>query len=618
MRARLGLGALLTVGLLAVTLCGGALGYFSSTGSGSASAAVRQLTAPELSAKAEGETVTLTWNAVSGPGTISYYVTRNGGTPGGTCPTSAAPKTEVTTCTETVGPGTYSYTVTAKYRTWTATSSPASVKISVGPPTHFVLGVSTTTPTAGTTVNLTITATDAFGSTATSYTGSKSLTFSGAGTAPGNPPTVTNSSGTAVAFGTATTIAFTNGVATVSGSSNGVMKLYKSGTATINVSDGSLEGEPDPTLTVAPAALAKLTLSAATTTPVAGVADSLTTTAYDTYANVATNYTGSHSLKYSGPSNSPNGTVPTVTDSSGNQVAFGTATPTEFVEGVATVGAGNNGAMRLPNAAAASIKVTEGSISSATITVTPTPASAAALTITPASKAPTAGGTDNLKTTAVDAYGNTATSYTGSHSITFSGAEASPSGTLATVTNASGTAVNVGSPTALTFTAGAASVSSTSNGVLKPVRSGTMFLNATDGTISTATGAELIVAAGTAAKLAWYTPTVSIGTLSSPCLFSCTITALGNSGTFTGKVAVTDSLGNVASAVGTGHTVSLTVSGVGSITSGSSLTIASTGSAISTASFTYKAKSSGAYTDTITAARTAGTEYSSATATANR
>ena len=94
---------------------------------------------------------------------------------------------------------------------------------------------------AGAGDNLTITAVDQYGNTATSYTGSHSLTFGGASASPdANNPTVTNSSGTAVAFGTATAITFTSGVATVSGSSNGVMVLYKSGAATITVTDGSI------------------------------------------------------------------------------------------------------------------------------------------------------------------------------------------------------------------------------------------------------------------------------------------------------------------------------------------------------------------------------------------
>ena len=73
-----------------VAISGTALAYFSTNGTGSASAAVTQLTTPTITAAtpATGGTVSLTWQATSAPGTgtVTYYVTRNGGEPGGTCP----------------------------------------------------------------------------------------------------------------------------------------------------------------------------------------------------------------------------------------------------------------------------------------------------------------------------------------------------------------------------------------------------------------------------------------------------------------------------------------------------------------------------------------------------
>ena len=51
---------------------------------------------------------------------------------------------------------------------------------------------------------------------------------------------MSNATGTAVNFGSNTTITFTNGVATVTGSNNGVMTLYKVGAASIVVSDGTI------------------------------------------------------------------------------------------------------------------------------------------------------------------------------------------------------------------------------------------------------------------------------------------------------------------------------------------------------------------------------------------
>src|SRR5215217_2410750 len=96
-------GAALSMVLLSalvLALAGSALAYFSSVGSGSASAAVTNLPAPTIAtATPEAGAVTLTWGAVTPPGagTVTYYVTRDGGAPAGTCPTAAAP-TAVLTC----------------------------------------------------------------------------------------------------------------------------------------------------------------------------------------------------------------------------------------------------------------------------------------------------------------------------------------------------------------------------------------------------------------------------------------------------------------------------------------------------------------------------------------
>ncbi len=132
----------------------------------------------------------------------------------------------------------------------------------------FVI-IGSTTQVAGASQSLTITAKDTIGNTVTTYTGSHSLTFSGANssTNPITAPTVKPSSGTAVPFGQPTSINFTNGVATVSGSNNGVMILYKAETAPVCVTDGtySSTGSDCLSVVVSPATVNKL---AFTTDPV--------------------------------------------------------------------------------------------------------------------------------------------------------------------------------------------------------------------------------------------------------------------------------------------------------------------------------------------------------------
>lgn len=602
-----------------VALAGSALAYFSDNGAGNAAAAVSKLNAPTITAAtpAVGGAVTLTWNAVTPPGegTVTYYVTRDGGKPAGNCPDQSAP-TAVTTCTDGAVPiGEHTYQVTALWRSWQATSAVKSAKITIGIVTAFTVSASATNVVAGGSSNLTITAKDEAGNTVTTYTGSHSLVFSGANaSAGGTKPTVSNSSGTATNFGTATAISFTSGVATVSSAKNGVLRLYQSGTASIVATEALITTPSPPTITVSSAAAAKFVLTAASSTPVAGALDELTTTAQDTYGNTATSYTGSHSLVFSGASASPGGNTPTVSDSTGADVAFGAATAIEFTAGVAKASEANGGAMKLYRSGSTSVKATEGSITTPTaVTVTVAPGSATKLVLSSSTLTPVAATGFNLTTTAQDTYGNTATGYTGSKNITFAGASASPSGALPTVVNSAGTAVNFGTATALTFTSGVATPASSKNGFTKLNKAGVAALTAGDGTISTPASLALTVSTGAAARLGLTELTASAGTIGSPCLFTCSITTLGNSGTVKAKVAVTDSVGNVVSNLGA-KTINVTVTSGGTI-AGSPLTTPESGPAISATEFTYTSPVSGSFTHTITAASTG---YTSATATVSK
>ena len=111
---------------LALALVGGATAHWTATGAGSGSGSVATLAAPALGGSPGAGTATLTWTAVTPPGSgsVSYYVQRNGGSPAGNCPTQAEP-TSVLTCADTgLANGTYTYTATAVWHSWTATSSP--------------------------------------------------------------------------------------------------------------------------------------------------------------------------------------------------------------------------------------------------------------------------------------------------------------------------------------------------------------------------------------------------------------------------------------------------------------------------------------------------------------
>ena len=283
-----------------------ATAFFSTTGSGHAAAALGTLSAPTPTATAGAGTVALSWSAVlppSGSDTVSYYVRRDGANAGGNCPTQASPST-ATSCTDSgLSAGTYHYTVTAVWRSWSATSDPTAVTLASGALHHFSLTAATTTPTAGAADNLTITAKDSVGNTVTAYGGDQALTLSGAGTIGANQPTVTSKTGTAVAFGTAETITFTSGVASVSGSSNGVMTLYKAETASVTVSDGTHTGALSVTVgAAAPGNITAPSGSGQFATVGTAFTNPLAAKVTDSYGNTATGVSVTFSAPSSGAS----------------------------------------------------------------------------------------------------------------------------------------------------------------------------------------------------------------------------------------------------------------------------------------------------------------------------
>jgi hypothetical protein len=503
-----------------------------------------------------------------------------------------------------------------------------SVTVSFASAASLGLAAASVTPIAGASDNLTITAKDTYGNTITTYTGSHNLTFGGAGTIGAFTPTVTDSAGAATNFGTVTAITFTSGVATVAGSNNGVMVLYKAGAAKVTVTDGTLSNGVGLTVTVAAASAASLSLAAASITPTAGVADNLTITAKDTYGNTATSYAGSHNVTFGGAS-SIGAFNPTVASGAGVVTNFGTVTAITFTNGVATVAGANNGVMKLYRAEVALVTVTDGLIGNgAGLSVTVAAAAGASFTLQAASTTPIAGETDNLTITALDALGNVATTYIGSHNLTFGGANNSPNANKPTVTNSAGAAKNFATVTAITFTNGIATTAGANNGVMVLYNAETANVTVASGAVNNGAGLTVTVATGPAARLAWTHVTVSAGTLSVPCLFTCTVTTLGNAGALTANVSVTDSSGNTVSSLGAGHTVTVSTpsSGAGSggsftePSAGTSVTLimGGVGMADSTVQLTFKAQSGVWASDTMTAQTLAGTSYTNATATLNK
>jgi len=119
---------------MALAMTGMVDAYWTSGGTGSGSGPVGTLAAPTIISATNGvATATLTWSAVSPPGgsgSVSYYVTRNLGSVGGSCAGSISGLS----CTDSgLSPNTYTYTVTAVWFTWTATSASRAVTVIAAP-----------------------------------------------------------------------------------------------------------------------------------------------------------------------------------------------------------------------------------------------------------------------------------------------------------------------------------------------------------------------------------------------------------------------------------------------------------------------------------------------------
>jgi hypothetical protein len=138
-----------------------------------------------------------------------------------------------------------SYTLTATGSTVSTTPGvvvSSTFDITVGAANAYRIAAFTTTPSPGASDRLTVTLVDAGGNTITSFTGDKTLTFSGLSTADdGTHPTVTDKTPSAVNVGSSELITFASGVSSAGGS----LVAYKAETKTLNVSDsGGLSSDP--------------------------------------------------------------------------------------------------------------------------------------------------------------------------------------------------------------------------------------------------------------------------------------------------------------------------------------------------------------------------------------
>ncbi len=426
----------------------------------------------------------------------------------------------------TIGSGTITATSASPSRNGTS----SSITINPGQAQRLVI-TGSATQTAGQAQNLTVTARDTSGNKATGYSGTKNLLFSGASSSPDpvTPPTVANASGTAISFGSTTAISFVAGEATVSGGANGRMRLSKAETAIIAVTDGTISasGTDRLTVTVSPDVAGKFTLSlAASQTNAVAFSGTNTITVLDDYGNTVTTFDASVTPVTVSPVGL-NGTVIVGTgrDSVLNQVGDFSSGTANLQGKLTYTGISGSGQFKVTSS-------TGKTGTSGTVTVSPGTAKRLVLS---GSSAAAAGAANPLTITAQDTSGNTATGYAGAKTLSFSGASISPGGNNPTVSDNTGTARNfsVTPNTQITFTAGVASASGASNGVMRLYRVESASVSVTDGTISTAPAGRLGV-------------TITPAGLGS---FTVVMTSPQTNGLiFTGVNTVTaiDSFGNVA------------------------------------------------------------------------
>ena len=164
----------------------------------------------------------------------------------------------------------------------------------------------------------------------------------------------------------------------------------------------------------------------------AGAAFNVTLTAIDEYSNTATSYAGSKTLAWSTPANAPNGTAPEYPAS---------ATTVTFTAGVGTASA-----LKLYDAQSTTLKAKEGTIEVTSGSFTVKAAAAAGFSVpTPTERE--AGVAFSEVVTAWDTWHNTAKSYAGAKTLSFSEPANSPNGKAPSY------------PATVTFTAGAGSAS---------------------------------------------------------------------------------------------------------------------------------------------------------------
>ena len=531
-------------------------------------ASVNFLVVPSTSTPTAGVTFSVTVTAADTYGNIdttyagAKTLSWSGGvtSPGGNAP--SYPANPITFTSGVVTGSVKLYAAGSNTLTVTQSALSGSTTVTVGRgASAFTVTPSTSTPNAGTQFSVTLTAGDAYGNVDSSYTGSKTVVWSGAGTV-----------GTHVPNYPTGTVGFTSGVSTTTLNAT----LYRAGANSLTATAGSVAGTA--TITVTPLSTTQYLVTPSTYAPTVGVSFTVVLTAEDTYGNTDTSYAGSKAVVWSGAGsigiNYPSYPAASVSFTAG--VSTGTLTVTIYRSGA------NN------------LTATSGTITgTAALGLFAGPD---LFLVSPSTTTPTAGTSFTVTLTVQDAYGNPDTTFVGSKTISWSGASNSPGG--------NGPIYPTGT---VNFTSGA----STTTLTLTLKNAGSNTFTATNG--GTTGSATVTVSPAAAARLVWAAGYSSTKCTPGGTLYALVYTSCGSpsNAVFTASISLADQYGNlVTNTSGSGLSVTVTSSGGGSFTGSSTVSIANNASTSGTG-ITFTTSGTGNWSNTITAA---GTGYTSATA----
>jgi Fibronectin type III domain len=421
-----------------------------SSGSPASVAQAAQLgapTAPTASANDTSGTMTIAWTAGSQPtgAPVQYQVVRSSGP--GSPETVCTVGSGATSCQDTglVAGTTYGYSITAVLDTWQSASVTASATTAT--PT-LALTLSSSSTTAGEPATVQNIAAVVDGTVDTTYTGSKTIGWSGLSNSPlGQAPSYPSGS-----------LTFVNGVAALSGPGSSFTD-FEAGSSVLTATDTAattVTGQAP--LTVQPATASSFILPTPSAQR-AGTAFGESLTAVDAYGNTASGFGGAQAITFSGPTASPDGTAASYPAS------------VSFTAGVGTA------SITLPDAETTTLTASQGTIAGTSGAFTVNAAGAATFAL-PTPSRQSAGTAFDETITAVDAYGNTAGGFGGVQAITFGGPSGSPDGTSPSY------------PDSVTFTDGVGTASITL------FDAGNTTLTASQGTIAGASGSFPVNAAG--------------------------------------------------------------------------------------------------------------------------